>query len=154
MKKVFLVLLTLCLAVGFQAQAQGGGKKKAGTETSTNVSKSEEDDEDDTDARKTPNEIAEKRAAKLKADLGLNDEQTRKMQAIIANAMTESRKIKSSAVSADEKKTQLKAVREQKQRDMKAALTEAQYAKWLELKKARKDDNGQGKGKGKGKGKQ
>jgi hypothetical protein len=151
MKKVFLVLLTLCLGLGFQAQAQGGGKKKAVAGTSTNVSQSEEDDDDDNDARKTPTEIAQKRAAKLKADLGLSDEQTQKVQAILANAMTEMRKIKTSAASPDEKKAQLKGVREQKQRDMKAALTEAQYAKWVELKKAHHGDNGQGKGKGKGK---
>lgn len=150
MKKVFFVLLTLCLGFGFQAKAQWGGRK-AQTPTTTNVSQAEEADEDDVDARKTPQEMAERRAAKLKTELGLNDEQTRKVQAILVNAMTEMRKIKTSSDAPDVKKTQMKAAREQKQRDMKAALTEAQYTKWLEI---RKEHRAEGGGKGKGKGKQ
>ena len=91
-------------------------------------------------------ERAEERTEQLVKDLGLNDEQGKKVGVInsdFAKAMTE---LKVSGVDEETRKTKAKALRQQRESDLKSVLTEAQYAKLQEIRKAKRAEQKEKRG--------
>jgi periplasmic protein CpxP/Spy len=86
-------------------------------------------------------ERAEERTEQLVKDLGLNDEQGKKVGVInsdFAKAMTD---LKMSGVDEETRKTKSKALRQQRESDLKSVLTEEQYAKLLEIRQAKRAEH-------------
>ncbi|MBK9418683.1 MAG: hypothetical protein IPO05_18035 [Flavobacteriales bacterium] len=91
-------------------------------------------------------ERAEERTEQLVKDLGLNDEQGKKVGVInsdFAKAMTE---LKVSGVDEETRKTKGKALRQQRESDLKSVLTEAQYLKLQEMRKAQRAEHREKRG--------
>lgn len=99
-------------------------------------------------------ERAEERTAELVSQLGLNDDQAQRVGIInndFAKAMTDARSAGMDEVARREK---MKGLRQQREADLKAVLTEAQYTKLLELRKAKRAEKEAHKGQHHGKGAQ
>ena len=83
-------------------------------------------------------ERAGQRTEMMTKELGLNDEQAKKMEIInsdFAKAMTD---LKASGADEATSKAKAKALRDQRETDMKAVLSEEQYTKLKELRKAKR----------------
>lgn len=86
-------------------------------------------------------ERAEKRTATMTTELGLSEEQTAKVKVVNDHFATESAKLKQSGAKDESLKARMRVLRDNRDRGLKAALTEAQYTKMLELRKAKKEDH-------------
>ncbi len=85
---------------------------------------------------KTPEEMASKRAEKLKTELSLSDDQKAKVQAALLERITKVKEIK--AKYPNDKKAankEIKPVLLKFRENMKSTLTAEQYTKWEESKK-------------------
>jgi hypothetical protein len=83
-------------------------------------------------------ERAEERTAELVSQLGLNEDQAQRVGIInndFAKAMTD---IRTAGLDEAARKEKMKGLRNQREADLKAVLTEAQYTKLLELRKAKR----------------
>ena len=99
----------------------------------------------------TPTERAQKRTDKMTKQLGLSDDQAKKIYDINLKHATEMESIRAEQ---EKLRKKAKAQREQSKKEIGDVLTEAQKAKAAELKQKKQDkmNNGEGKGKKKGKG--
>ena len=98
-------------------------------------------DRDPAEMEQRGQERAQERSAYLTKELGLNDEQSRKVEIInsdFAKAMTD---LKASGADETTRKTKAKALRDQRETDMRSVLTEAQYAQLKELRKAKRAEH-------------
>lgn len=86
-------------------------------------------------------ERAEKRTATMTSELGLTEEQTAKVKVINDTFATEAAKLKQSGAKDEALKERMRIIRESRDRGLKGALTEEQYSKMLELRKAKKEDH-------------
>ncbi|MEZ4803934.1 MAG: hypothetical protein R2852_00195 [Bacteroidia bacterium] len=130
MKKVFLLLVAVVFTV--HAFSQNEGKKS-----------------------KTPEEMAQKRAEKLKTQLELSDEQTVSVQGFILEKIQNKQAIKSKYKDSANRKgmnKELKIVKTNFDSKMEGILTAAQKVKYADLK-AENKNKGKSKGKRRGKGK-
>jgi hypothetical protein len=92
---------------------------------------------------KSPQEKAALRAEKMKTQLGLTDEQTKKVETAILVKMTKAKEIRTKHAEDKEAiRKEMLPVNEQFKATMKEILTAEQYAQWQEMKKAHR-----GKGK-------
>ena len=96
----------------------------------------------------TPTERAEKRSQKWKTEFGLNDTQTAQVKTALEKRMTAKSALKGQEKS-EEKKAQMKAIKEEFNTDIKGILTTEQYAAYQKKKEEKK---GKRKGKRKGRG--
>jgi periplasmic protein CpxP/Spy len=90
---------------------------------------------------KSPEEIAAKRAEHMKSELGLSDEQTKKVEAAWLVKMTKSKDLRTTH--ADNKETlkkEMRPVHQAFRTSMKEILTKEQFAKWQENKKKERKD--------------
>jgi hypothetical protein len=97
-------------------------------------------------------ERADQRTAELVSQLGLNEDQAQRVGIInndFAKAMTD---IRTAGLDEAARKEKMKGLRNQREADLKAVLTEAQYAKLLELRKAKRAEKQAHKGQHHGKG--
>jgi len=84
-------------------------------------------------------EMAQKRGANMQKELGLNNDQAAKLKAQNQATKTKVKAIKeNTALSADQKKEQIKAVKESAMTDRKQILSAEQMQKMEEMKKAKK----------------
>ncbi len=86
-------------------------------------------------------ERAGERTDMMTKELGLNDEQAQKVRIInsdFAKAMTD---LKASGADETTRKTKAKALRDQRETDMRSVLTEQQYTKLKELRKAKRAEH-------------
>jgi hypothetical protein len=98
-------------------------------------------DRDPAEMEQRGQERAQERSAYLTKELGLNDEQSRKVELInsdFARSMTD---LKASGADQATSKTKAKALREQRETDLRSVLTEAQYAQLKELRKAKRAEH-------------
>ena len=87
----------------------------------------------------SPEQKAEKRVEKLKTALQLTDEQSNQLGAMQKEAITKARSIKmNTALSAEEKKAQIKALRSATKDKMKSVLNKDQIKKWHVYRKEHK----------------
>lgn len=87
---------------------------------------------------------AKEKLEKLKADLGLTDEQSKKVQSIMAEQREAMKGLKDDAtLTAEQKKEKMKAGRAEIDSKISAILTPEQKAKWDQLKKDRPAKGGQ-----------
>ena len=82
-------------------------------------------------------ERAEKRTDAMTEDLGLNKDQTNRVQTINATFAAGIAKLKTGGSEDADHKTQMKALREQRDGELKAVLTAEQYTKMMEHRKAK-----------------
>lgn len=90
--------------------------------------------------QKTPEELANKRADKLKTELALSDDQRAKVYAAVLDRITKVRAIR--AKYPNNKKgaqKEIKPINEAFQTTLKGILTPEQITKWEALKKAQKE---------------
>lgn len=88
---------------------------------------------------KTPEQVATKKADKLKTELGLTDDQRTKVYAILLDNTTKIQAIKAKYPN-DKKAAQaeIKPLRQASESSIKAILTPEQIVKWDTLKKEKK----------------
>lgn len=98
--------------------------------------------QDGTKTQKTPEEVATKRADKLKTELTLSDEQRTKVYTIILDNTTKVRAVKARYPN-DKKaaKAEIKPLRETCDASIKSVLTPEQVTKWEQLKKEKKEQH-------------
>ncbi len=86
---------------------------------------------------------AKERLEKMKSELGLTDEQAKKVQEIFAAQREAAKGVREdSSLSDEQRKEKLKAARAEADAQMSAVLTPEQKAKWEELKKQRPGRDG------------
>lgn len=110
---------------------------------------------DSTRVKKSPEEIANKRADKLKTELSLSDDQRSRVYGALLDAITKKQAIKEKYKGSGDKKamkTEMKSVHANLDASMKSILTTEQYNKWTDMKEKQKEKHKEKKGKG-GKGK-
>ena len=97
-------------------------------------------------------EKMEERSNKAKTELGLNEEQSTKWDAVHKDFKKEMKALRDdTSISDDEKKEKMKTLNQQKDDAIQAILSKDQMEKFMELKKEMRAEKGKGKGKGKGK---
>lgn len=129
MKKIILGLAAVAMAVGSYAT-------------------------DSAKAKKSPEQMANKRADKLKTELTLSDEQRGRVYTAVLEKINKTRAIKEKYKGTKEKQamhTEMKAVHDNFEASMKSILSAEQFTKWQDLKAKQKEKH-KGKGKGKHKG--
>jgi protein CpxP len=117
MKKLMLGLAALAMAVGAYAQ-------------------------DATKETRSPEEMANKKADKLKTELSLSDEQRTSVYTALLDRINKTRAIKAKYENSKDKKAmraEMKGVEESFDAAMKGILSADQYSKWQTLKKEHKD---------------
>lgn len=78
---------------------------------------------------------SEKRYEKLKTELSLNDDQSAKFKAIDQKYMDSFRKVRSdSSLTKENKKAEMKKLRDGRDGEIKGVLTADQYKKWQDIK--------------------
>ncbi len=96
--------------------------------------------QDGAKVKKTPEQIATKKADKLKTELALSDDQRTKVYTILLESTTKIQAIK--AKYPNDKKAahaEIKPIRETSEASIKAILTPEQVTKWEALKKEKKE---------------
>lgn len=98
--------------------------------------------QDGAKVKKTPEEVATKRADKLKTELTLSDEQRSKVYTILLDNTTKVRAVKEKYPN-DKKaaKAEIKPLRETCDASIKSVLTPEQVTKWEQLKKEKKEQH-------------
>jgi len=87
---------------------------------------------------------AKEKLDKLQTELGLTDDQTKKVQSIMAEQMQTMKSVKNdTTLTDDQKKEKMKASRAEIDSKISAILTPEQKAKWDQIKKARPAKGGQ-----------
>lgn len=97
-------------------------------------------------------ERADERTEHLVRELGLDEEQARKLGMLNSDFAKGMSDLRTSGLADEERKERAKALRQQRETDMKNMLTEAQYARLLEIRKARRAAHQERKGQHPGKG--
>jgi periplasmic protein CpxP/Spy len=90
---------------------------------------------------RTPEEKADIQVKRMTQDLALNSDQAAKVKVILLDRIKKSEAVKEKYFSAAERKAmqqEMKALRDQKENELKAVLTPEQYAKRQQLKEERK----------------
>jgi protein CpxP len=117
MKKLMLGLAALAMALGAYAQ-------------------------DSTEMKKSPEEMANKKADKLKTELSLSAEQRTSVYNALLDKITKMKAIKAKYENSADKKAmraEMKSVEESFDTTMKGILSADQYSKWQTLKDEHKD---------------
>lgn len=87
---------------------------------------------------------AKEKLDKLQTELGLTDDQSKKVQSIMAEQMQTMKSVKSdTTLTEDQKKEKMKASRAEIDSKISAILTPEQKAKWDQMKKTRPAKGGQ-----------
>lgn len=87
---------------------------------------------------------AKEKLAKLQTELGLTDDQSKKVQAIMAEQVQTMKGVRNdTTLTDDQKKEKMKAARADIDAKISAILTPEQKAKWDQIKKARPAKGGQ-----------
>lgn len=123
-----------------------------GAGTAQAQSKAPANERDPVKMEKRAQERADQRTEELVRELGLNAEQAQKVGQInsaFAQGMTD---VRAAALEDAARKEKAKGLRQQREAELKAVLTEAQYAKLQELRKAKRAEKQQQKGQHHGKG--
>lgn len=81
---------------------------------------------------------AEKRTEAMTEELGLNDEQSAKVESINGTFTAGMAKLKQSGVDEDARKAQMKSLRETRDAELKSVLTAEQYSKMMEQRRAKR----------------
>ncbi len=127
MKKIILSLAAMVMAVGAFAH-------------------------DSAKIRKSPQEMANKKADKLKTELGLTDEQRGKVYTAVYDKISKMQAIKEKYKDNKDKKAkhaEMKTVQDNFDSSMKTILTTDQYTKWQTIREKQKEKHKDKKGKGK-----
>jgi periplasmic protein CpxP/Spy len=106
---------------------------------------------DSAKVKKSPAEMANKRADKLKTELNLSDEQRSKVYTTIFDKINKHQAVKEKYKGTKDKKSmraEMKTVHDDFDASMKSILTAEQYGKWQELKSKQKEKHKEKKGKG------
>ncbi|MFL5731383.1 MAG: hypothetical protein ACJ75J_17980 [Cytophagaceae bacterium] len=101
---------------------------------------------------RTPEQRADAHVKKMTQDLGLSTEQVPKVKVIMLDKIQKSEAIRTKYANATDKKAmhqEMKALRDQKETELKAVLTPDQYTKHQQLMEQHKQQRMQGKGKDK-----
>lgn len=125
MKKLPIMLAAAALFTTMGLSAQDKGKA----------------DMDPVEMEQRGQERAAQRSDMMSKELGLNDEQTQKVKIInsdFAKAMTD---LKASGADEATRKAKAKALRDQRETDMRSVLTAEQYTKLQELRKAKRAEH-------------
>jgi hypothetical protein len=99
-------------------------------------------------------ERAEERTAELVSQLGLNEDQAQRVAVINNDFVKVMTDVRSAGLDEAARREKMKGLRQQREADLKAVLTEAQYTKLLELRKEKRAEKEAHKGQHHGKGAQ
>jgi protein CpxP len=97
---------------------------------------------DSTKVKKSPEEMAGKRADKLKTELSLSDDQRSKVYAALLETISKKQAIRERYKGSSDKKAmkaEMRSVHEGFDTSMKSILTSEQYTKWAEIKEKQKE---------------
>ncbi|GAA4370236.1 hypothetical protein GCM10023185_44600 [Hymenobacter saemangeumensis] len=141
MKKTLLLLAALAFATAGTTFAQSSN---AAAPAKMKVKEKKD--------KKTPEQKADHRAAKMAKELGLSPDQEARIEQILLARQQEMKALKEkTAGNGRAAHTEKKALRERYDAKFKDVLTAEQYAKFLQLRDEHKDDDGPGHGHGNGK---
>lgn len=148
------LLIALTVLLGTTTYAQGKGKDKGKGEAH---GQGHAEGHGQGHENKSPEERAKARTNWMKNKLGIDATQEQSVYNIYLASFEEMKKIRET-VQGPDKRTQIEAVRNNMESQLKGALTAEQYAAYLKIKEERKakgerdddDDNDKGTGGGKG----